>query len=45
MEILKKRRALLDQVAAALLERETLDEKEFRALLGTALPEPAAVNG
>jgi cell division protease FtsH len=34
-EILEKRRDILDQVAAALLERETLDEKEFRALLET----------
>jgi cell division protease FtsH len=39
-EILKERRAILDQVAAALLEQETLDEKEFKALLGPALPEP-----
>jgi cell division protease FtsH len=34
-EILKTRRNLLDRVAAALLEKETLDEKEFKALLGT----------
>jgi cell division protease FtsH len=40
--ILEERRAILDQVAAALLERETLDEKEFKALLGPALPEPEA---
>jgi cell division protease FtsH len=33
-EILEKRRDVLDQVAAALLERETLDEKEFKALVG-----------
>jgi cell division protease FtsH len=39
-EILKEHRAVLDQVAAALLERETLDEKEFRALLEPAAPEP-----
>jgi cell division protease FtsH len=41
-EILKNRRDILDQVAAALLEKETLDEKEFKALLAPALPEPAA---
>jgi cell division protease FtsH len=35
-EILKKRREILDQVAAALLEKETLDEKEFRELIGGA---------
>jgi cell division protease FtsH len=33
-EILKNRRDLLDRVAGALLEKETLDEKEFKALLG-----------
>jgi cell division protease FtsH len=33
-ETLEKRRGILDQVAAALLERETLDEKEFKALVG-----------
>jgi cell division protease FtsH len=32
--ILDQRRQTLDQVSAALLEKETLDEKEFRALLG-----------
>jgi cell division protease FtsH len=32
-ETLEKRRAVLDQVAAALLERETLDEKEFREII------------
>jgi cell division protease FtsH len=32
-EILKKRRGVLDLVSAALLEKESLDEKEFRALL------------
>jgi cell division protease FtsH len=32
-EILKSRRDVLDQVAGALLEKETLDEKEFRALV------------
>ncbi|MDR0411917.1 MAG: ATP-dependent zinc metalloprotease FtsH [Treponema sp.] len=30
---LKSKRALLDDVAGALLERESLDEKEFKALL------------
>jgi cell division protease FtsH len=39
-EILKNRRVILDQVAMTLLEKETLDEKEFKALL-----EPAVVNG
>jgi cell division protease FtsH len=33
-EILEQRRGVLDQVAAALLEKETLDEKEFKALIG-----------
>jgi cell division protease FtsH len=33
--ILEENRAVLDRVAAALLEKETLDEKEFKALLGT----------
>ena len=32
-EILKQRRHVLDKVAAALLEKETLDEKEFNSLL------------
>jgi cell division protease FtsH len=32
--ILENRRDILDNVAAALLEKETLDEKEFNALLG-----------
>jgi cell division protease FtsH len=31
-QILENRRPILDQVAAALLEKETLDEKEFKAL-------------
>jgi cell division protease FtsH len=31
--VLDQRRQTLDRVAAALLEKETLDEKEFRALL------------
>jgi cell division protease FtsH len=32
-EILEQRRPILDRVAAALLDKETLDEKEFKALL------------
>ena len=32
--ILEDRRDVLDNVATALLEKETLDEKEFKALLG-----------
>jgi cell division protease FtsH len=46
-KILKNHRPVLDKVAAALLEKETLDEKEFKALLlppgpgpGGALPGP-----
>jgi cell division protease FtsH len=35
-ETLKRRQAVLDQVAAALLERETLDEKEFREIVAPA---------
>jgi cell division protease FtsH len=31
-ELLEERRAVLDRVAATLLEKETLDEKEFKAL-------------
>jgi len=37
--ILENRRDILDNVASALLEKETLDEKEFKALLGSV---PAA---
>jgi cell division protease FtsH len=39
-EILSRNRTLLDAVAARLLEKETLDEKEFKALVeeGTQLP-------
>jgi len=33
-DILEQRRDILDAVSAALLEKETLDEKEFKALLG-----------
>jgi len=32
--ILEEKRDVLDNIAAALLEKETLDEKEFKALLG-----------
>jgi cell division protease FtsH len=33
-EILERRRGVLDRVALELLEKETLDEKEFKALMG-----------
>jgi len=33
-KILDERRDVLDNVAMALLEKETLDEKEFKVLLG-----------
>jgi len=33
-KILEEQRGVLDNIAAALLEKETLDEKEFKALLG-----------
>jgi cell division protease FtsH len=32
-ELLEKNRGILDSVSVALLEKETLDEKEFKALL------------
>jgi cell division protease FtsH len=35
--VLEQRRQTLDRVAAALLEKETLDEKEFKALLEEAV--------
>jgi cell division protease FtsH len=35
-ELLEARRPLLDNVAASLLEKESLDEKEFKALIGMA---------
>jgi cell division protease FtsH len=35
-EVLQKQRGILDIVAAALLEKETLDEKEFKTLLEQA---------
>jgi len=33
-KILEERRGILDNVSAALLEKETLDEKEFKTLIG-----------
>jgi cell division protease FtsH len=36
-KILEERREVLDKVSSALLEKETLDEKEFKALLGEAI--------
>jgi len=36
-KILEDRRDILDNISAALLEKETLDEKEFKALLGEAI--------
>jgi len=33
-DILENRRDILDSISSALLEKETLDEKEFKALLG-----------
>ena len=33
-ELLSERRAILDAVSLALLEKETLDEKEFKAIIG-----------
>jgi cell division protease FtsH len=36
-KILEEKREILDNVAAALLEKETLDEKEFKALIGTGV--------
>jgi len=35
--ILKDKRGILDSVSEALLEKETLDEKEFKALLGEGI--------
>jgi cell division protease FtsH len=35
-KILEERRGVLNNVSAALLEKETLDEKEFKALLAEA---------
>ncbi|MCL2276592.1 MAG: ATP-dependent zinc metalloprotease FtsH [Treponema sp.] len=39
-KILEEHRSVLDNVSAALLEKETLDEKEFKALLN-AMPDAA----
>jgi cell division protease FtsH len=36
-KILEDRREVLDNVSAALLEKETLDEKEFKTLLGEVI--------
>jgi len=36
-KILEDRRDILNNVAEALLEKETLDEKEFKALLGESI--------
>ena len=36
-KILEDKRGVLDDVSAALLEKETLDEKEFKALLGEGI--------
>ena len=36
-KILEDRRGILDNIASALLEKETLDEKEFKALLGEGI--------
>jgi len=36
-KILGERRDILDRVSGALLEKETLDEKEFKALLGEGI--------
>jgi cell division protease FtsH len=38
-ESLQAKRALLDQVASVLLEKETIDEREFAALTGIEAPE------
>ncbi|MCL2319216.1 MAG: ATP-dependent zinc metalloprotease FtsH [Treponema sp.] len=39
-KILDDKRDMLDKVASELLEKETLDEKEFKALLGQPAPGP-----
>jgi len=36
-KILEEQRGVLDNVSAALLEKETLDEKEFKALIGEGI--------
>ncbi|MBR3177773.1 cell division protein FtsH, partial [Candidatus Saccharibacteria bacterium] len=43
--VLKANTAVLDRVANALLEKETLEEKDLEALLkGTTLPKSAALH-
>jgi cell division protease FtsH len=39
-DLLEKNRGVLDSVSAALLEKETLDEKEFKALLAETAASP-----
>jgi cell division protease FtsH len=41
-DVLRRRRATFDAVCAALVDRETLDEAELRALLAIAKPKVAA---
>jgi len=38
IDVLRRQRAVLERGAALLLEKETLDEAELRALVGTAAP-------
>jgi cell division protease FtsH len=40
VELLRRQRAVLERGAAQLLEKETLDEADLRALLGSAVPAP-----
>jgi cell division protease FtsH len=42
IRLLTKHRAALDRVAAALLEKETLDRSELESLLGDVVPESHA---
>jgi cell division protease FtsH len=42
-ETLSRNRSLLDTVAATLLENETLDEKEFKALVEAGVQAPSSV--
>ena len=39
MRLLQKHRAVLDRIAAALLDKETLDKEELRELTGDVEPE------
>jgi len=39
MRLLQKHRGVLDRIAAALLEKETLDKEELRELIGDVEPE------